>query len=148
MTLRRHRSRGISPEIRCLSKQRPSSVGRRHLPPQPETYLPLSDKSDACPVPLTGNDPDTTVSNDCVALCDDNAPLSNPTPNFCTVEGNNTDSPDNSASDSENKVKLDRPSEDQAPGEENLVEPATAAPAEPERRSNRSTKQNDFHYPN
>jgi len=34
--------------------------------------FPLADESDACPVPLTGNDPDTTVSNDCVALCDDN----------------------------------------------------------------------------
>jgi len=94
-----------------------------------------------------------TVSNDCVALCDDNAPLSNPSPNFCTVEGNNPDSPDNFASDSENKVEHDRPSEDQAPGEENPVEPVTATPAEPVGRSNRgrllrSTKQNDFHYPN
>ena len=115
--------------------------------------FPLSDETDACLVPLTGNDPDTTVSNDCAALCDDNAPLSNLTPNFGTVDGNNPDSPDNYASDSENKVEHERPSEDEASGEENPVEPATAAPAEPERRSNRgrllrSTKQKDFHYSN
>ena len=83
------------------------------------------------------------VSNDCVAFCDDNPPLSNPTPDFCTVEGNNPDFPDNLASDSESKVDFDGAG----------VEPGTAAPAEPERRSNRgrllrSTKRNDFHFLN
>jgi len=106
--------------------------------------FPLSDESNAYLVPLTGNDPYTAVSNDCIALCDDNTPLSNPTPNFCTVEGNNPDSPDNFASVPESKVELDMPSED---------EPVTAAPAEPERctsrwRVIRSMKQNDFYYPN
>ena len=101
--------------------------------------------------PLTGNDPDTTVSDDCVALRDDNAPLSYPTPNFCTVEGNNPDSPDNFASDSENKVERDRPSEDEAPVKKTRL--SWPLQLEPEGRSNRgrllrSTKQNDFHCPN
>jgi len=92
------------------------------------------------------------VSNDCVALCDDNPPR-NPTPDFCTVEGNNPDSPDNFASDSESKVDFVRPGEDEPPGEETLIELRTAAPAEPERRSNRRRllrpmKQKDFHFPN
>jgi len=58
--------------ILVLSQGRIYRRNRKHV-------SPLSTQTNANPVIITGCDPDTAVSSDCVAFRDDNALLSNPT---------------------------------------------------------------------
>jgi len=78
--------------------------------------------------PLTGNNPYMAVSNDCVALCDNNAPLSN------LVEGNNPDSQIISLLIQRARWNLTRRAKTSPRGGKS-VESVTAVPAELKRGS-------------